>query len=126
MNLEASERGDGCFRVLSGSHLLHEAAPWVGTPKDWYKLSESDVAWYKGRGCVDRLISAPKGSIVLWDSRAIHANTKPAKGRESARFRYTAFVCMQPRSHVYQKVGRKRKAAFLNDRTTSHWPGLIS
>lgn len=62
--------------------MLHAAAPWVGTSKDWYKLSAEEIAWYRERGCVDTLSTCPKGGVVLWDSRAIHANTKPVRGRE--------------------------------------------
>ncbi|CAN0320047.1 unnamed protein product, partial [Pylaiella littoralis] len=121
VNLEASGQGDGCFRVLSGSHMLHATAPWVGTSKDWYKLSVEDVAWYKGQGCVDTLVTCPKGGLVLWDSRAIHANTKPG----NPGFRYTTFVCMTPRSHLTSSRAKRRRDAFENDRTTSHWPNRM-
>ncbi|CAM9106687.1 unnamed protein product, partial [Ectocarpus sp. 13 AM-2016] len=125
VNLEASGEGDGCFRVLSGSHLLHAAAPWVGTSKDWYKLSESDFKWYQEQGCVDLLVTAPKGSITLWDSRVIHANTNLVRGREHPRFRYTTFVCMTPRSQVSSRDAKRRRDAFKNDRTTSHLPSRM-
>lgn len=125
VNLEASGRGDGCFRVLSGSHLLHAAAPWVGTGKDWYKLSADDITFYKGQGCVDTLVTCPKGGMVLWDSRAVHANTKPVRDRQFPRFRYTNFVCMTPRSHLTRSGAKRRREAFENDRTTSHWPNRM-
>lgn len=91
INLEDTCVGDGSFRVLSGSHLLHAEAPWVGDKKNWYKLSGEEVKWYMDKGCTDLSITCTKGSMVLWDSRAIHASTNVMKGREFPRFRYTCF-----------------------------------
>lgn len=127
VNLEDSTVNDGCFRVMPGSHLLHASSPWEGTTKDWYKLSEPEISWYKSQGCVDMKISCPKGGMVLWDSRAIHASTNPVKGRENpGRFRYTVFVCMNPRRHVDNKVSKRRRDAFESGRTTSHWPARMN
>lgn len=127
VNLEASEEGDGCFRVLSGSHLLHAKAPWEGgSIKDYYKLSDTDLEWYMGQGCVDTKVTCPKGGMVLWDSRAIHSSTSPVKGRGNrGRFRMTTFVAMNPRNHVSANVAKRRMDAFKEGRTTSHWPSLM-
>ena len=123
VNLEDSDIGDGCFHVLSGSHRFHSSASWEGTNKDWYKLSETDIKWYESKGCVSTKVTCPKGGMVLWDSRSIHASSNPVKGRaHPGRFRYTVFVCMTPRRHVSSIVQKRRKKAFDEGRTTSHWP----
>ncbi|CAM9177576.1 unnamed protein product [Ectocarpus sp. 13 AM-2016] len=127
VNLEASDEGDACFRVLSGSHTLHASAPWQGTSKDYYALADSEIDWYKSQGCVDTKVTCPKGGMVLWDSRAIHSNTNPVKGRNNpGRFRYTLFVCMIPRSHLSIECAEKRRNAFQENRTASHWPARMT
>ncbi len=127
VNLEDSGEGDGCFRVLSGSHKLHASSPWEGKKnKDWYKMSDSDLEWYGSRGCVDTKVTCPKGGTVLWDSRTVHASTNSVRGRPNpGRFRYTVFVCMIPRRNVDTKTQKRRRKAFEEGRTTSHWPARM-
>lgn len=91
-------------------------------------LSESDREWYiEQQGCVDTKITCPKGGIVLWDSRTIHASTNPVKGRSNPGcFRMTTFVSMNPRTHVSASVAKRRRAAFGEGRTTTHWPARMN
>lgn len=102
---------------------MHANAQWEGTSKDWYKLSDSELNRYIDNGCIDTKVTCPKGGMVLWDSRAIHGSTDAVKNRmKSGRFGYTCFVCMNPRRYITPKIAKRRRKAFIERRTTSHWP----
>jgi len=61
------------------------------------------------------------GSMVLWDSRIIHQGKEPEKTREHENFRIVVCVCMMPRNTSNDKSLEKKKKAFNELRTTSHW-----
>lgn len=42
---------------------------------DWLKLNDAQRAWYDSKGILPIRVQAPKGALVLWDSRTIHANS---------------------------------------------------
>ena len=119
--------GDATLTYLEGSHLLqHEfmaAFPDVikDSKDDWLKLDEKQLAWYKQR-CPVRLITCPAGSLVLWDSRTIHAGKEALKDRAQPNERLVVYVCMTPREKASKATLTKRIKAFEEQRMTSHWP----
>ena len=66
------------------------------------------------------VVHAKAGTLVLFDSRVIHANQAP-KGSD-AMDRVCAYICMAPRSQVSKRNLEKRQKYYYTNRTTSHSP----
>lgn len=119
------EEGDATLVFLEGSHNFHAdfANAFKITEKpDWYKLSSEHIEYYTNRGCEQRFIACPEGSLVLWDSRTIHSGIQPLRGRSQAKIRCVGYVCFTPRRLATEKDLKKRMQAFEQLRMTSHWP----
>jgi len=138
---DISDNGGSLF-VLEKSHLYHdklfqkmdalnknikdEKKKLVHNKKNWVKLpSELDNWMINECGCTPRVIRPVKaGSMLLWDSRLIHANVPPT----DTSIRLVTYICMLPRKWVESaprnQIIRKREA-FLGARTTSHWPSML-
>lgn len=131
--------GDATLTVLKGSHLYHEefASRFLGTAStakgraqgtpfktDWYKLgSQEELDFFvKEKQCEPVRICCPRGSLVLWDSRTMHAGYESSKNRETPNFRMVVYVCYVPRSQATPKQLQKKLSALKELRTTSHWP----
>ncbi len=121
--------GDATLTVLRGSHAHHaEFAQRFGhgaLKKDWYKLaSQEELDFFiVEKGCRPVSIACPAGSLVLWDSRTMHAGQEPLiKERAEPNFREIVYLCYLPRSAATEKDLAKKRDAFLKLRMTSHWP----
>lgn len=122
------EPGDATLTVLKGSHALHHKFVAAFNLKDnkkfrndWFKLGPEHVAWYKEQGCVQKYIECPKGSLVLWDSRTVHAGRQPLKGRAKPKNRAVCYISMQPQDRLSAKDRDKKVKALLDLRMTTHW-----
>ena len=132
---------DGCLSVLEGSHLyhgelrqrFHAATPDKELRDNWYKLTAEETAFFEQeKGCQWRFVCPPKGCFVVWNSKTIHMGTEPRLPREGARDRLVIYVCMLPKmatnyrglvcDGVKPRDIDKRRNAFLEQRTTTHWP----
>jgi ectoine hydroxylase-related dioxygenase (phytanoyl-CoA dioxygenase family) len=117
---------DGTLAIYENSHKYHKefAEHFNITNKDnWYKLeTEEQMQFYRERGCEEKYIKCPKGSMVLWDSRTIHCGVEPRKQRTMPNFRCVAYLCYMPRSKSNTKEIAKKIKAFEEMRMTSHWP----
>jgi hypothetical protein len=131
--LETMSDQDGTLEVLAGSHKHHNAFvkwkkeqadnKWVPSASNWHKLTNDEFQWYLEQEGVKRTkVSAPKGSLVLWDSRTIHKNAYPVKGRPNARWRYVVYSCMLPADNIRPRDMAKKQQALANMRMTTHWP----
>ena len=121
--------GDATLTVLRGSNNHHaEFAQRFGhsaLKKDWYKLaSQEELDFYiVEKGCRPVSIACPAGSLVLWDSRTMHAGQEPLAGqRERPNFREVVYLCYLPRTAATEKDLVKKREAFNKLRMTSHWP----
>jgi hypothetical protein len=121
--------GDSTLAFYEGSHQFHKDFAQhfnITTKSDWFKLeNDEQCEFYKNKGCVERYIKCPKGSIVFWDSRTIHCGVEPRKGREQQNFRCVVYLCYTPRSLSSAKELKKKIKAFEEMRMTSHWPHKI-
>jgi len=129
----AEHDGDASLEVVPGSHhkfsrlevLLGRSVPAQGSRKDWVKFSDAEKQSPQLAG--ERLISvrAPRGSLLLWDSRTWHQGGRVRHRRPDPEPRFAIYVCMQPvldpAGLPDAEVDRKRKA-FREGRATSHWP----
>jgi len=116
---------DGTLAFLEKSHLFHEDFGRdfeIKDKKDWYKLDKVELEYYLNNECKLKKIKCPKGSLVLWDSRTIHCGIEPNKLREEANFRAIIYLCYLPRKLATEKQLEKKRTAFEELRTTSHWP----
>jgi ectoine hydroxylase-related dioxygenase (phytanoyl-CoA dioxygenase family) len=117
--------GDATLAVMEGSHKYHKefAKKFKITDKfDWYKLNEKEEKFFIDKGCKYNKIMCPKGSLVLWDSRTIHCGSEALKTRKKQNFRAITYLCYLPRKLATAKAIEKKKKAFNEMRTTSHWP----
>ena len=119
--------GDATFRCMKKSNNKYqkffEDHPEIESTSDWYKLKKEEVDYFKD---YDKIrIKAKKGSLILWDSRTFHQGIESLKERSKPNFRSVIYVCMTPRSFSSEKELKKKKKAFINKRTTSHWPHKI-
>eukprot|EP01038_Epipyxis_sp_PR26KG_P011783 gene11783-15766_t len=125
--------GDATLTILESSHLYHKEFAQtfnVSSKADWYKLGSLDnnveVEFYKSKGCEEKHIKCPAGSLVLWDSRTIHCGREPMKGRSQPNIRCVVYLCYTPRALVVsQKDLEKKRKAFEEMRMTSHWPHRV-
>lgn len=72
ITFEDTDEDDGTLMVYKKSHLYHQKMFKMNKHSgsdDWYKLTEQDLKWVKNSKLEEVKIKAPKGSLVLWDSR---------------------------------------------------------
>lgn len=119
------EEGDATLSILEGSHKYHKrfGKRFKITEKDdWYKLSTEEEKYFVEKGCEAKRIVCPKGSLVLWDSRTIHCGVEAERGRENSKFRAVSYLCYQPREKATEAQLVKKRRAFNEKRTTTHYP----
>ena len=128
--LEEADYDDWTFHLMKGSHKYLQEF-YDNNPKqavestvcDYYQLCNEDYDWFKSKGCKTLRVPVPKGGMALWDSRLIHANARPMRGRKHpGRWRFTTFVCMSPAIWATEEDLSDRKEAYENVCMTSHWP----
>ena len=69
-------------------------------------------------------IVCPAGSLVLWDSRTMHAGKEPLKTRERRNFRCVVYLCYMPKS-LLTEANRKKKVKALKElRMAGHWSAM--
>lgn len=132
INLEDTDEQDGCLVVRPKSHTKHdEFMNKYGNDfkDDFCLLNKEHLDFYQDYKPIR--VKCKKGSLVLWDSRTVHANATAQLGRSTARHRVVVYVCMTPKSfcskHASALVPRKsdldKKLKYFNaGRTTNHWP----
>ena len=117
--------GDATLCILEKSHLYHKDFKDKYNKsdifkQDWYKLSDDEKLFFIDKGCQEKRILAPRGSLILWDSRTIHCGVEPIKGRPQMNHRCCVYLCYQPKFLCKEKDIQKRIKAYENLRTTSH------
>ena len=125
VNLEDVSDGDATLCVVTSSNKLHSeffTKMKKESKGDWYKLeNDNELKWFLDKGCQVVAISAPKGSMILWDSRTIHMGLSPQKMRKNIRWRYVVYVAMFPRKSISTTNLKKRAEHIKNGRMTNHW-----
>ena len=115
---------DATLLFLENSHKYHKDFKNnfnIEKKDDWYQLNDIEINFYKSKGCNEKRISCPAGSMVLWDSRTIHCGVEPIKGRKQTNFRNVSYICMMPRKLATLANIDKKIKALNNLRTTTHW-----
>ncbi|KAK7104898.1 uncharacterized protein [Littorina saxatilis] len=130
--LETADEDDWTLEVLEGSNKLYDefwkAHPFqnndfITTGKPTHRLTPSQIQWYLSKGCVIKRIPVPKGGLVLWDARTIHANANPIKGRtHPKRWRWMVIVCMGPANWASPNDLEQKRKVYEELLLTHHWP----
>lgn len=129
---------DSTLRVLPGSHHLHRSGRIaevlkldsskpgkVPTTLDFRMFTEEQLdAIYGAQVWRTQTVrvSAPRGSLVLWDSRCLHSNCAPVRGRPTPRTRYVVYVCLGPKAWCSDFERRRKRETVEKNKTTKHWP----
>jgi hypothetical protein len=136
LTLTEAGPGKGGLIVYEGSNRLHgrffrkfpELVKKVGAG-DWCKLEAKHKAWYMKHKCKEVQVSAPKGSLLLWDSRysppsssprTVHYAVRPTMG--SLIPRAAIYLCYQGRDSGTPAQLARKQQVFRDRRMTSHWP----
>ncbi|KAK7088864.1 uncharacterized protein [Littorina saxatilis] len=128
--LEPADHDDWTLEVLENSHRLYEEY-YSSNPENhrralfrgYMKARDEHLDWMKAHGCVQKRVPVPRGGMVLWDSRLIHANARPTKGRAHPdRWRFVVFACMAPACWATQKALDTKREAYVTRQMTTHWP----
>lgn len=128
--LEHAEEDDWTFHVLKGSHTFldefyesNQNAALRSSLNKYYHMRDENIEWFKNKGCETVRVSVPKGGMVLWDSRLIHANARPLKGRNNpGRWRFVVLVCMAPAIWAPKDDIERKQEAYNSLSMTTHWP----
>ncbi|KAF3012256.1 hypothetical protein E8E14_011410 [Neopestalotiopsis sp. 37M] len=126
INLLPNGPADGGLIVCKGGHLLSEQfheemkdeARIKGFFEEWYGFTDAGMRWLESKGLEWVKVCAEPGDLLIWDSRTPHYNL--ASTTKAPRF--CTYVCYMPVSDVTQDDLKRKKAAFEDCRTTSHWP----
>jgi len=119
------EKGDASLAFYEKSHKYHKDLAEkfnIKEKSDWYIVNPEQEKYLQEKGCTERRIKCPKGSMVFWDSRTIHAGIEASKDRKNSKFRAVIYLCYQPK-YLSTQANIKKRIKALNDiRTTNHWP----
>lgn len=123
LNLQNMTEVDGGLMVYPSSNQLHEqfcAEKKLSFDYDWYSFNHENKGneWFLEKGIHPIKVTAPKGSLVLWDSRTVHCSGLPT----SDQIRYSIYVCMQPKRDASEEQIAEKKEIFAQRQGTNHWP----
>ncbi len=117
--------GDGTLAFLENSHKYHKEFAEhfnITNTNDWYRLNDDELKFYYNKGCVEKQIICPKGSLVLWDGRTIHCGLEPNENRAKPNFRCISYLCYLPRNLATPEQILEKQKVFDNMLTTTHNP----
>ncbi|KAL3864505.1 hypothetical protein ACJMK2_006179 [Sinanodonta woodiana] len=127
--LEEACEDDWTLQVMEKSHKVFEtffdddeSAAKISHEKQFFRLSENQVKYFEKHGCEIKRVPVPKGGVVLWDSRLVHANAQPKHNRKHpGRWRYVVFVSMTPAIWASEEDLAIKKEAYEKLIMTNHW-----
>jgi ectoine hydroxylase-related dioxygenase (phytanoyl-CoA dioxygenase family) len=125
LNFNDSNDKDGCLLIWVGSHLLHTKLFEHNNKKpknNWYVLSKEDINWLLDNNIQFLKVNAPKGSVILFDSRCFHSGYPNQLNRDNPSLRYVAYVTMAPAIRASKKDINKKIKSIKEGRTTNHYP----
>lgn len=139
---EDSFEGDGGFYCIPKSHLrFSEFAPELEalsaqeiSSEERTQARNEYLKNFFGKGtdvtgtpyCVKH-ITAPRGSLILWDSRTVHWNQHPTKDRafnDPPKVRMVGYLSYVPKSRLTPEGRLMRREAFETGVATGHNPAF--
>lgn len=135
---EDSFDGDGGFYCIPKSHLrFSEFAPQLEAidaqeiPRAERKQARHEFLQKffdeneSGESYSWKHITAPRGSLILWDSRTVHWNQHPSKDRpyqDNPKVRMVGYLCYVPKARLTDEGKALRKEVFEKGASTGHNP----
>ncbi len=138
---EDSYEGDGGFYCIPKSHLRftefasHLEAITIQTIPDGGERRKARAKFVQeffgnrtdesGASYCMKHITAPRGSLILWDSRTLHWNQHPSKDRaysDNPKVRMVGYLCYVPKVRLTDEGRIRRKEAFDKGVSTGHNP----
>ena len=126
--LEEACEDDWTLHVLEGSHAVFDEffrtniRAAARSSSSFYRLRNEDVKYFEEKGCKIKRVPVPKGGMVLWDSRTIHANANPVRGRKHpGRWRFVVFASMTPAIWTTDMDLEQKREAYRGVQMTTHW-----
>ena len=128
----AASKVTGGLCVLAGSHkkftemcLRNEIAYMEG---NYLKADETIL---NDKDFEKRLVCCDAGDLIIWDSRTVHCNTPGHDDMKHLQdpnkvLRACAYVCMTPLAWASKETLEARRAAFINNESTTHWPHIFT
>ncbi|TLD14964.1 hypothetical protein PspLS_10836 [Pyricularia sp. CBS 133598] len=130
VNLLPNGEKDGGLIVCKGAHRASEEfhAKFKGEPdkiwawtKEWYGFTGRGMEWLKNQGYEWVKVCAEPGDLLLWDSRTPHYNVSP----EGNLPRFATYTCYMPAAEATQEDLIRKKGAWENLQSTTHWPNAM-
>jgi hypothetical protein len=117
---------DDVLIVLKNSHKYHKKFfaqfPDRNKPDDWIKFNDDERKWLLSQPDVEEVrVACPAGSLILWDSRTAHSGSNALRGRKEANWCFKVYTSYMPRIFATPKEMKKKRMAFYNRRTCTHW-----
>lgn len=137
---EESTEGDGGFYCIPKSHHRFDefAVQLEGIDdlnltrkekgqarKECFKKFFVDSTDESNQPYILKHVTAPKGSLILWDSRTVHWNQHASSDRpyrKDSKVRMVGFLCYVPKTRLTDKGKEERKKAFEEGVSTGHNP----
>ena len=137
---EDSFDGDGGFYCIPKSHLkFNEFAPQLqvldefeGSKEEKWKAINDYLGNFFGLGTDEsgspycmKQITAPRGSLILWDSRTVHWNQHASKDRpcsDNPKVRMVGYLSYVPKARLTDEGRALRREAFQTGVSTGHNP----
>jgi len=124
--LTDQEHEDGCFSCWPGSHEYHQEIfsnrrrAASGQRKDFAILDEKQKEYLQEQGIQNLRVPVRRGDVILWRSDLVHCGATPIGKRDT--FRGVAYICMLPALLTPEELYPKKRAAYEELETSSHWP----
>lgn len=132
-------KGDATLTVFEKSNQWHSIMKEKYHKHDTHNqhfniLEQNQLEYLVKNGCCPISITCKKGDMVFWDSRTVHAGTKPFKWRSEPNKRLVVYVCYAPipprdANETVEKyeqrkrqIKQKRIERFEARRMTTHHP----
>lgn len=127
--LEEACIDDWTLHVMEKSHKFfhiffseNEAAAQKSAEQQFFRLNKTQVKYFEKKGCKTVRVPVPKGGMVLWDSRLVHANAQPLENRNNTgRWRYVVFISMTPAHWASEEDINVKQHAYHGCEMTNHW-----
>lgn len=128
---EDSFDGDGGFYCIPKSlHRFTEFAPQLEIMHGQFGIEFLEKFFANntdesGNPYCKKHITAPRGSLILWDSRTVHWNQHAIKDRpysDSPKVRMVGYLCYVPKARMTEEGRKHRISAFIDGVSTGHNP----
>jgi hypothetical protein len=98
------------------------------TDLHWQVMCKEQLDYLRSKGLSMKRVEAPKGSMVLWDSRTVHSSASYCATAPEGSTRLHLTVCMAPPpkdEQVREEQMKKRKRAYEEGAVSKHSPDLV-